>query len=127
MKRLFLMCPCFLHVPAFILLMVFIASCKHEPSLVYAPVDGSCDTTNVSYSAQVKPILDANCISCHNSSASKNFDGYGQISAYLAGNASLFISNINYTGPQPMPPTGRLDTCQVRQCILWVQSGYPNN
>jgi hypothetical protein len=127
MKRLFFVSPLFFLFPAFVFFVISLSSCKHEPSLVYASPDPSCDTTDVSYSAQVKPILDANCIGCHNSSASKNFDGYAQISAYLAGNASLFISNINYTGPQPMPPTGRLDTCSVRQCILWVQSGYPNN
>jgi hypothetical protein len=88
---------------------------------------GNCDTTNVTYSGTVKPIFDNNCKGCHGSGTPYNYDGYAQLSSYFAANSQKFLDNINYAGAQPMPPSGKLNDCYLKQIRIWIQAGYPNN
>ncbi len=87
----------------------------------------SCDTASVTYSASVQPVFNTNCVGCHNSGSTVNLDGYSALSTYLTTNATKLMDNINYTGAQPMPPSGKMNQCNIRKAILWIQSGYPNN
>jgi cytochrome c5 len=89
--------------------------------------NSDCDTTNVTYSGTVQPIFNTHCNGCHNSGAVHNFDGYTPLSTYLATSSQILIDNINYTGAQPMPPTGELNECLRRQISIWIAAGYPNN
>lgn len=109
----------------------FLNSCYYDKEdFLYPPApnhSSSCDTTNVTYSAIVKPIFDNNCIGCHGSGSAYNYDGYAALSGFLATNAQKLLDNINYTSSQQMPPSGKLDACYIKQITLWIQAGYPNN
>ncbi|MEI6851227.1 MAG: hypothetical protein WCL06_00230 [Bacteroidota bacterium] len=125
MKRYFLLAAIAFFVIA------FFNSCYYDKEdLVYATrpnqQNGTCDTTNVTYSAIIKPIFDNYCNGCH-SSGTLVITTYGSLSSYLASNSPKFLDNINYTSAQPMPPSGKLNDCSLKQIRIWIQAGYPNN
>lgn len=95
------------------------------------PVDTThtvaCDTTNITYGITIKNIINSVCISCHGAGADADFSTYASLSSYLAGNSQTFLNNINYTGSQHMPPSGKLDSCTLKKMGIWIHAGYPNN
>jgi hypothetical protein len=97
--------------------------------------DGSCDTTGtISFLAQVDPLLQGNCVGCHNSTLANggvNLSSYAQVKIYaesLRDGTSLLAG---VTGRLPgfvaMPPTFSLDACNIRLIGLWIEQGSLNN
>jgi hypothetical protein len=122
MKRYFL-------IAALVLFMVtFFNSCYYDKEDYLYPVRGvECDTTNVTYNLSIKPIFDNNCVGCHGSGSTFNFDGYSSLNNYLSTNSQKLLNNINFTSSQPMPQSGKLNECYLNQIRIWIQAGYPNN
>jgi mono/diheme cytochrome c family protein len=122
MKRYFLMAALGL------LIATFFNSCYNDKEDYLYPERGiNCDTTNVAYGLTIKPIFDNNCIGCHGSGTTFNFDGHAPLSGYLANNAQKLLDNINYVSNQYMPPSNKLNDCYLNQIRIWIQAGYPNN
>jgi len=89
-----------------------------------------CDTiSEVSYSLVVEPIIAANCRACHTGTSPSGgirLDAYQDV-ATLAASGKL-TGVLRGTGTYtPMPPSGPLDECQIRQIELWVEAGYNEN
>jgi cytochrome c5 len=97
--------------------------------------DANCDTTGIiDFSAQVKPIIDNYCVSCHNSSVTSggvNLNGYAQIKQYAEtlrnGTPVLTGTMRQLTGFKAMPPSTKLDNCSIRKIELWIDQGMLNN
>ena len=53
----------------FISILILATSCSYENMETLYPQEPGCDTINVSYTEDIKPIFDANCVSCHSGSA----------------------------------------------------------
>jgi len=99
-----------------------------------SPAPGStlCDTTNVSYSKTVSPILLQNCAlaGCHASSSPTggytldNYDGVRSI--VLSGR---IIGAITHSpGYSPMPKdAAMLNTCEIGQITSWINQGALDN
>lgn len=90
----------------------------------------NCQTTVVSFSTTIQPILNANCISCHSGagpSAGIRLANHSEVSAAIDG--GRFIGAIKHqSGFSAMPPSGpKLTTCQISQIEAWVAQGKPNN
>lgn len=97
--------------------------------------ESGCDTAGtVEFASKVKPILDNNCISCHNASVSRggiNLDGYAQVKACAEiqrNGTSLLIGVIRHLpGFSYMPPGSSLDECNIRKIELWISQGRLDN
>ncbi|MDP4199566.1 MAG: hypothetical protein Q8922_03340 [Bacteroidota bacterium] len=95
------------------------------------PADTSnCDTTAVSFSGFVNPIIQNACLGCHSGS---NPSGGISLSTYsgvqtVANNGQL-VGGITGTPPYfIMPQTGSpLDACTIAKIRAWVNHGAPNN
>jgi hypothetical protein len=92
----------------------------------------TCDTTNMTYTADVVPILQANCYVCHGSSSNSGsggiiLEGYANLKPY-ATNGDL-VGNITWApGHDPMPENAaKLPTCEINTIIDWVNRGAQNN
>jgi len=90
-------------------------------------ISKSCGSlANVSYSAQVQPIIDANCISCHDASTGFKLTNYEQVNAFaMSGQLTGCL-----TGDQnflQMPPGTHIDSCSVKAIVNWVHQGKLNN
>lgn len=88
-----------------------------------------CDTTNVKYSTVISSLLNSACMSCHFAGGDNtDFSTYTALSTYLASNTQMFLDNINQvTGSNPMPPSGKLDSCSIKKIQAWIHAGHPNN
>jgi len=87
-----------------------------------------CDSLNVTYSGTIKPIIDNYCATCHSGSNPPGgvlLQNYSElVSVINDGNFQTLV--FNYTD-NPMPPSGKLNTCKIAQLKKWIADGMPNN
>ena len=129
MKR-FMIHQRFLAIPFAIVLSIGFQACASEKEEVLFPPINACDTTGVSFSAEVKPIIDAHCLSCHSLSAataSVVLEQYSDYAPYTL-TSNRLVNSIDYNDPLlKMPPPGKLPDCDIAKIRNWVSSGAPNN
>ncbi|MCX6254432.1 MAG: hypothetical protein NTV31_08150 [Bacteroidia bacterium] len=119
MKRLFI----FLATIA--IFSLFFISCYYDnEEALYPAINNSCDTTNVTFSGTIVPILSNNCYSCH-SDATATFGGNVHLEAIadVRTNSAKLIVSIKQTGAKPMPPSGKLNSCSMTQFDIWIRNG----
>ena len=84
-----------------------------------------CDTTAMSFSTDIQPIIQANCVSCHTPGGQEEstpFNDYDGIVSY----ADQIVERVQGNG-SIMPPTGHLPVCDQRKIESWVKAGALNN
>ena len=97
----------------------------------------TCDTTTITYSHDIQPIISANCFSpgngCHDAAGSST-SGYDYTNfSVLQSNAlaGWVVSDINFAptrGHNNMPKNGtQLSACDINKVTRWVNEGAPNN
>lgn len=102
-----------------------------DEETLYALVNPpACDTTNVTYTNDIIPILQRECYGCHGSSA----PGGGYTLNTFAGvtvsvnDGSLFGAVSHETGFSKMPKGGnQLPECDIQFIRTWINQGAPNN
>jgi hypothetical protein len=91
---------------------------------------GNCDTLNVTYSGTIVPLLQSNCIGCHNNTSAGgniNLTNYSGVLA-VALNGKLFGTVNHDAGYSAMPKGGnKLPQCQIDEIRIWIAAGAPNN
>jgi hypothetical protein len=112
------------------LILFLISACYYDSKeFLYPELNSSCDTTNITFSSSIKPIIDNNCKTCHSGSVpsgSLHLENYSQVKA-VADNGKL-VGVINGSGGLPlMPPGAPLSSCQIASIEKWVTAGAPNN
>ena len=85
-----------------------------------------CDTTNVTYTTHVQPIMQRSCTGCHsgtNPSAGINLTDRTVV-ATRATSGRLYGSMAHLAGFAAMPPSGgKLDDCTLATIQAWKQQG----
>ena len=107
---------------------LFFISCYYDnEEALYPSLSSTCDTSNVTFSGIISPILANNCYSCH-SDANAAFGGniHLQSIADVITNTPRIVVSIKQTGSKPMPPGGKLSSCAISQFDIWVRNGMPN-
>ncbi|MEZ5014513.1 MAG: c-type cytochrome domain-containing protein [Chitinophagales bacterium] len=98
----------------------------------------TCDTTNVTYSLNILPILEAQCYSCHSEAnanaqgGGNNLEGYVNLSDFITPNDpenSLLYQSVAWIpGTSFMPKGGqKLSSCELAQIRTWIVEGATNN
>lgn len=90
-----------------------------------------CDTVNMRYSADVVPILAANCYTCHGglatNSGGRKFDRHDLLKNYVD-NGKLRAAITHSAGASPMPKNlPRLPDCTINKILAWIDRGALNN
>lgn len=103
----------------------------NEEDLYGNPADADCDVTDVSFSADVNPIIQANCITGCHSAVNQSFgivlETYDQIKNE-AQNERFFKSINHESGASPMPKNRpKLPQCDIDKIKAWIDAGLPNN
>jgi hypothetical protein len=120
--------------PFLVIILISTAiSCFYDSEeYLYPQLNNTCDTTNVTFSATVKPILQSNCWACHSNSNSAAGNGV-KLEDYTdvktsADNGSL-LGTITHKSPyNPMPLNGpALDNCSISAIKLWIDAGALDN
>jgi hypothetical protein len=114
-------------------ILIFIAaSCYYDSQeFLYPQVNNTCDTTNITFSKSVKPILANNCYSCHSNSNAASGGGIklediADVKLY-ADNGSLMGTITHKSGFSLMPPSAPLDNCSITIIQKWIDANSPNN
>jgi hypothetical protein len=104
--------------------------CYYDVEEELYPNAGFCDTSAVTYSLTVKPILDANCIVCHSTASNQGnviLDSHTEAKQY-AESGQLLGAIKHEPGFSPMPQGGnKLNACNISKIEIWVNAGTPNN
>lgn len=87
-----------------------------------------CDTSNISYSGIIEPIINISCKSCHSGTNPKggvSLNNYTNVASLAA---SGFLMNVLLGNEAPlMPQGGALPDCKIGQIEIWVNKGFPND
>lgn len=89
-----------------------------------------CIDTSASYKSSIKPIVEANCVTCHNPNNPNGNHDYSTYSGLqeVAKNGLLIGAITHAPGFTPMPKNrAQLSECQINQIKKWVNTGAPNN
>ncbi len=112
------------------ILVIVMQSCYNDNEEDLYPQAPACDTLNVTYSASVWPVIDANCTVCHSGespSGNLPLTNYSEISAATE-NGKLLGAIKHEDGWTPMPKGGgKLPDCDITRIEIWVNNGAPDN
>jgi hypothetical protein len=120
-------------IVSFLLIAVALVytGCYYDKAELVYPQPAICDTVNMKYSADIVPILAANCYVCHGGTASgsggRKFDSHALLVNYV--NSGELVKAITHTGGvTPMPYNlPKLQECTINKIKAWVNRGAPNN
>lgn len=91
----------------------------------------ACDTTNVTYTNSVKPIINTYCSNgCHTSGSPDggyNLSGHAGLAS--AANDGSLVGSITHDGNYSDMPKGgnKISACNIAIIQKWVEAGAPNN
>jgi mono/diheme cytochrome c family protein len=105
----------------------------NEESL-YGKPSSVCDTTNVTYSKSVQPIIQTWCLACHSNQqvaqgagGGNHLEGYSNLRIFAL-NGRLLGAVEHLPGYSPMPKySNKLNSCDLAKIRIWVNKGAPNN
>lgn len=106
------------------------------PSCTYShgePVPCIADTLNVTFSGVVSPIIQANCLDCHNTAnyqtlgSFQNFDQFSVLQNHAR--SGRLMGCLRHEPGYPAMPQRRakLSDCDLARIQTWVNAGAPNN
>jgi cytochrome c553 len=118
-------------------LLIIFSSCyndKADKLYVQPTTTTTCDTSNVTYSAIVNPIIQNSCAnssSCHNAAGAAlsgyDFTSYSGLQrAAVSGN---LIPAIQHAGSLPYMPLNqaKLADCDIQKIVIWINAGALQN
>ncbi len=94
--------------------------------------DSACDTTNVTFSTSVMPLITLKCKGCHSGttpSGNVSLTNYTQVKATVT-SGTLMGSILHQTGYSAMPQpvaNGPLPDCDIRKLQIWIAAGALDN
>ena len=109
-----------------------LSSCYYDTEEELYPVNGgvNCDSVKGAFSAEVLPLINAKCRSCHNASFSQggiNLEGFNNIKNVTV-NGKLLEAIKHQSGVSPMPQSSpKLNDCDIKAVEDWKNAGAPNN
>ena len=116
---------------------ISLTSCYYDTEEELYPDSGTvvCDTTSVSYTTDIVPIMNSKCSysGCHagaNAAAGIPLETYAGVKEYLDADKARFISSIIWDGSASNMPKGastKMIDCNINTIRAWINAGYPNN
>lgn len=114
----------------FTVYILSLSSCYFDSEEKLYPNIPACDTSNVSYSNDVNPILQNRCYACHgnnNTVSAIEFEGYADWLAVLA-NRNVLGAIKRVSGVTAMPQgADKLPDCEIHIIEAWINQGKLNN
>jgi mono/diheme cytochrome c family protein len=86
------------------------------------------NVTNPTYAKNIKPIFDANCVSCHSQLGTGQYPNLEVYSEVKDGceNGNVICRIDQTCGGDVMPPAGRMPQKTIDLIKLWKSQGYAN-
>ena len=118
-------------IPVFFLTLLF-QSCYYDEEL---PEDDKILPTNVSFSQDVQPIFNINCVSCHGGNQAPNLTSDQSFNELMEGNYVIPFNSENSELMKSllgdnvaiMPPSGSLNQSDIDKISQWIDEGALDN
>lgn len=120
-----------------VLALAFLAfqGCYYDNEEELYPGEKPCDTTNVTYSGTVLPVLQENCLVCHSGGSPQgnisldSYEAVREAALTPAGQAGSLYGAISWAPNNENMPRGgaQLPECTLRKIKIWIDAGAPNN
>jgi uncharacterized membrane protein len=116
-----------------VIIAAIASSCYYDNKEDLYPGQAICDTINVSFAKDIKPLIDAQCVGCHNTqspTATVALSTHAEIQAYAKSGQLYGVLSwlAPYTGSKQMPPSGpKWSNCNLSKLKSWIDKGAPNN
>jgi len=116
----------------FVTILMFSVSCYYDnEEALYPSLTSSCDTTNVTFSGKIVPLLANNCLSCHSNATAASAGNNIRLENYpdVKTRTTAIAGSLKQSGTySPMPKNGgKLNVCLISQFDIWVKNGAPDN
>jgi len=116
----------------FVTILILSVSCYYDNAeALYPFVSSSCDTTNVTFSGKITPILANSCLSCHSNATAASAGNNIRLQDYIDVKArtTAIAGSIKHTGTfSPMPKNGgKLNACSIKLVDNWIRNGALQN
>jgi hypothetical protein len=117
----------------FLYLMIWVAAygCYWENEETFYPEAEICDTTMISFSDDIVPILSNSCFICHSNNNAPEFANGIKLEDYedVSASGTLIVGAINHADGFPQMPKNRakLDACLINTFEAWVNQGSLDN
>ena len=113
-------------------LTFFFVSCYYDnEEALYPSLPGPCDTTNVTFSGSIVPILQNDCYNCHSNKNAKLHGKNIRLEDYIdvKANAARTQASIKWEpGHIRMPQNGgKISQCYIDTFDIWVGNDMPDN
>lgn len=111
------------------LIVLIFSGCYYDvEEEIYPSVD--CVTTDMSYAADIVPILETDCYTCHSSSANfgnVTLEGHDELLKYV--DDGSFLGAVQHDGGfSPMPKgKAKLLECEIEKISAWIDDGALDN
>jgi len=117
---------------AFITILFFSVSCYYDnEEALYPSLNSSCDTTNVTFSSRIVPILANNCLSCHSNASAASAGNSIRLQDYIdvRNRSEAIAGSVKHSSTfSPMPKNGgKLNACSIKLIDIWIRNGTPDN
>ena len=116
-------------IPVFFVFLLAAGCYYDSQEYLFPQINAQCDTTSVTYSGSIQPVLDQYCYQCHDNSSGNNIrlEDYSDV-LIRVNDGSLFGSIAHESGFSPMPQGGgKLDECTISKVRIWIDAGAPDN
>ncbi len=120
-------------VPVLFILISITACYYDSEEYLFPQPNNQCDTTTITYSGSIQPVLEQYCYQCHSNANAPSFGSNIKLEDYSdvlirANDLSLYGSIAQESGYSPMPKGGgKLDDCTIDIMRIWIDTGAPNN
>jgi hypothetical protein len=114
------------------IILMIMGSCYYDSEeALYPSLNTACDTTNVTFSGKIAPMLANSCLSCHSNATAAGSGNGIRLENYadVQTRATALAGSIKQTGTySPMPKNGgKIKACLISQFDIWVKNGMLNN
>jgi hypothetical protein len=120
-----------------LLVLIVISSCyKNNEEELYAGYNEVCeDTTEISYSLIIKPMLSTSCDRCHNTANAPvkgndiNLDGPTKIKDYEKNFPGSLLGSLRHEKGYARMPKGstKFTACNIKKIEVWMKEGFQDN
>lgn len=111
------------------LFALLFTGCYYDVEEELYPSSGICDTTNITYTNTIAPIMTEACVSCHSGSSpsgSIDLSSYANVKIQ-AESGALYGSMSHDPNWSAMPQNGnKTDDCSLLKIQAWIANGTPN-
>jgi len=83
----------------------------------------NCDTTNVTFTGTIKPIISNFCLGCHSGSGAQGGVDLSNDATVQSMKARIYLDVSRVAGSHPMPPSSAVDGCSLKQINIWANGG----